>query len=312
MRRRHLLLVLGPLLAACGQPGPAVPLPDFDEARAFADLRHLVEEIGDRRIGTPGAEATRAYIRSQLEPLGWVFEEDPFPVVPPEGARRKGEIQGVNLLARRPGTEPGEIWIGSHYDTFDLPGFVGANDGGSSTAVLLELGRQLAGRDPIEGPGITLVWFDGEEKFPPVAWDDKSNSTFGSRHLVERLRAEKRLDEVLALVLLDMVGDRDLALQVESRSSGRLVRAFEAAAQDLGWVGRNAILAGTYELQDDHLHFIRASVPAIDLIDFRYGPSNRWWHTREDTLDKCSAASLGRTGRLVLATLPHLRATLRR
>lgn len=289
------------LCAACGQS--TVAAPSFDGERAFRDLEHLVSKVGPRRIGTPESAATRTYIRAQLEPLGWQFEEDAFVATPPAGASRSGDIPGVNLLARRPGTEPGAIWIASHYDTYDMPGFVGANDAGSSTALLIELGRQLAGTEPRPGLGITLVWLDGEERFLPLPWDDKTNSTFGSRHLAERLKASGDIKQLEAFILLDMVGDKDLNLLRESQSSGWLKEVFERAAYSLG---HKQLFGNAMEIKDDHMPFLRAGVPCIDLIDFSYGPGNKYWHTKDDTLDKVSAGSLGIVGTLVLAALPEV------
>ncbi|MFQ5748979.1 MAG: M28 family peptidase, partial [Planctomycetota bacterium] len=227
----------------------------FDARRSFEDLRTLVEDIGVRRIGTPESARTRAYIRAQLENLGWQFEEDPFSCTPPEGARRKGTVQGVNLLARRPGRKPGEIWITGHYDTYDLPGFLGANDGGSSTAILVELGRQLAGEGPREGMTLVLCWFDGEESFSPLPWDDRTNSTFGSRHLAKKLQESGDLKAIRALLLLDMVADKDLVVLTETGSTRWLLEVLDKQARALGWP--HLLSGGSQEIKDDHVPFRR-------------------------------------------------------
>ena len=276
--------------------------------RAMADLIYLCEEIGPRRIGTKGAEKTRDWMSGILGELkGWEVTIDSFDAMPPEGARRKGVVKGANVLARREGTKKGEIWIASHYDTFDKPGFVGANDAGSSTVMLLELARQLQGEGPREGMTIVLCWFDGEEAFPIPgqfnSWDNDTNSTFGSRSLAERMEEDKSIKNIKALVLLDMVGDAKLGLLKESGSDGRLKNLFEATAASLGDVG---IFVGQRPINDDHLHFRKRNVPAIDLIDFNFGPGHSYWHTKEDTLDKVSANSLARVGRLVTAALPRI------
>ncbi len=302
------LTILFPLLllAACDQAGSTAGPIEFDAARAWADLEHFVE-LGPRRIGTPPLAESRAYIRKQLEGLGWEFEEFPFIARAPEGARRKGEIQGVNLIARRKGTEAREIWFASHYDTFDRPRFVGANDGASSSAVLIELGRQLGGTVPRSGPGLVLCWFDGEEPFYPVPWDDENNSTFGSRALAASMKEDGSIRRIGALILLDMVGDKDLGVSIESLSTSWLRRIFERSAQA---IGQPQLFVDRREIKDDHRPFLHDGVPCADLIDFRYGPSNRWWHTAEDTLDKCGAESLGTIGRVVLAALPRIEAYL--
>lgn len=313
MGRFHALgiLLLSCLLApACDQTqaGPAAigEPPAFDEARAFADLKHLVEEIGPRRIGTPGAEQTRAYLRQQLEPHGWKVSESAFEATPPEGAQRKGAVRGANLIARRAGTLPGEIWLASHYDTYDKPGFVGANDGGSSTALLLELGRQLGGKETRAGMSLVLAFFDGEEKFPPVAWDDDTNSTFGSRHQANAIKEAKTQDQVRAFLLFDLIGDKDLGLLFESSTDSRLRKIYEGTAHALG---DKQLFVGAQEIKDDHIHFRRLGIPVANLIDFRYGPNNAHWHELSDTLENVSAASLGRVGRLALAALPEIEKT---
>jgi|FLOH01.1.fsa_nt_gi glutaminyl-peptide cyclotransferase len=272
--------------------------------RAMEDLRYLCEEIGPRRIGTKGAEQTRVWMQKILGELkGWKVSLDAFEAMPPEGARRTGVVQGANILARRAGTQKGEIWIASHYDTFDTAGFVGANDGGSSTVVLLELARQLQGDGPRDGMTIVLCWFDGEELFPLIPWHNDTNSTFGSRSLAERMEADKTIKNIKALVLLDMIGDAKLGLLQESGSDSRLKSIFESTAASLGDLG---IFVGQRPINDDHLHFRKRNVATIDLIDFNFGPGHSYWHTREDTLDKVSANSLARVGRLVTAALPRI------
>lgn len=312
-----ILTAFATLLPACGgtqasQPGQDGALladgnpPSFDEKRAFEDLRYLCEEIGPRRIGTKGAEKTRTWLKETVGALeGWSVEEDAFLATPPEGARRKGEVEGMNVLARREGTEPGEIWIASHYDTFDYPGFVGANDAGSSTVILVEFARQLAGIGKREGQTLVLVWFDGEERFPPPLWDDFTNSTFGSRDLAERMDEDKTIRRISALILLDMVGDAQLGVLKETTSHPKLKAIMERAASALK---DHKLFVGTRDIKDDHIHFRARRVPSINLIDFNYGPGNSYWHTKEDNMEHVSAESLGRVGRLVLTALPAVEA----
>ncbi|MCH2112057.1 MAG: M28 family peptidase [Planctomycetes bacterium] len=303
MHRASFFAVLSLALPAClGETKEPFTPATVDGGRAWKDLEHLVQ-MGPRRIDTPQSVETRAYIKAQLEPLGWVFEEDTFEATPPAESQRQGTVTGTNLLAHLKGTQPGNLWFASHYDTFDRPRFVGANDAGSSTALLIELGRQLACNEPREGYGITLCWFDGEEPFYPVRWDDHSNSTFGSRHLADKMEAEGTLKDIRALILLDMVGDRQLGLTIESMSSGWIRSAFERTASALG---HKQLFVDRREIKDDHLPFIKKGVPAADLIDFRFGPGNSWWHTNEDTLDKCSQTSLQIVGDVVLSAVPVL------
>ncbi len=311
---QFLLLTLALVPLACGSSTSQTPATGsgnaasakiaFDEERAWKDLEYLVNTIGRRRIGTSELQLSREYIRKQLEPLGWVFEEDNFECKPPEGARRKGTITGTNLLARWPGSAKGEVWLASHYDTFDRPKFIGANDGGSSTAVLIEIGRQLARADKkaVEGPAITLVWFDGEEPFYPVPWDDYTNSTFGSRHLAKKLDESGKILDIQALILMDLVGDKQLGLEIEKLSTDWLGGVIRDTARKLNYEKH---IVGNKEIKDDHRPFLALDVPSIDLIDFKYPNSfNEYWHTADDQLEHCSAKSLGVTGRLVLGALP--------
>ncbi|MFT7516626.1 MAG: glutaminyl-peptide cyclotransferase [Myxococcota bacterium] len=295
---------------SCGNENTLTPIDpasiSFDEQRAFADLQYLCDEIGTRRIGTKGSKKTQEWLVSTLTDInGWTASTDEFIAVPPRGARRQAEITGANVFARRAGSIPGEIWICSHYDTFDKPGFVGANDGGSSTVVLIEFARQLQGDTPLPGMSIVLCWFDGEEAFPPVAWNDNVNSTFGSRYVAQTKKDDGTLSDIKAFVLLDMVGDKSLGLVKDTTSHTGLKKIFERTAQQLD---DSNIFVGEKKVSDDHIHFRKLGVPTIDIIDFNFGPANSYWHTTQDVIENTSAESLGRVGRLVLAALPTINA----
>jgi Zn-dependent M28 family amino/carboxypeptidase len=220
----------------------------------------------------------------------------------------------VNVLAEWPGRRADAVAVGGHYDTKPLPGirFVGANDGGSSTAVLLELGRALAGRFRGAPPEYThwLLFFDGEEA--QERWSP-TDSLYGSRALVAHLRATAALGRLRALVVVDMVGDRDLLLRREAAATPWLTDLVWATARRLG---RGAAFRDESQpVDDDHRPFLEAGVPATLLIDFDYGGrpgENRYWHTAEDTLDKLSAESLATVGQVVLEALPAVEAELRR
>ncbi len=276
----------------------------FDAERAFSDLEYLCNEIGARRIGTTGSTKTQQWLKQKIATIeGWTASSGEFTATAPKFARRKGEITGTNVFARREGTKPGEIWICSHYDTLDKPGFVGANDGGSSTVLLLELARQLQGSTPLPGMSIVMCWFDGEESFPPVPWNDNVNSTFGSRHVAYAKKDDGTLKDIRAFVLLDMVGDSQLGLVKDTTSHSGLKNIFEQTARQLGDAN---IFVGQKKVSDDHIHFRKLGVPTIDIIDFNFGPANSYWHTNKDVLEYVSAESLARVGRLVLAALPSI------
>ena len=188
--------------------------------------------------------------------------------------------------------------IAGHYDTnYPLKNFVGANDGGSSTGLLLELAKVL--RDaPREGYSVWLVWFDGEEAFQQ--WSDR-DSLYGSRHLAEKWEQDGTLKKVRALLLLDMIGDADLNVLRDMNSTPWLLDVVQKAATQLG--NQSYFFQSENQVEDDHLPFARRGVPVADLIDLSYGPDNSWHHTSNDTLDKVSPKSLEIVGNTVLETI---------
>jgi hypothetical protein len=300
-----LLAGLG-LLLACGDAEPEAHVSRgaerFDGARAFADLRDLVA-IGPRPSGSPGAERTRQLIRERLRQAGWRVEEHDFEVVAPNG---RG-VEMRNLIGVLPGRRPERVLGVTHYDTKQIPGvrFVGANDGASGVAVLLEVARQL-GSSPREHSH-WLVFFDGEEAFgPEITADD---GLYGSRALAERMQEADELGTIRALVLVDMVGDADLNLTHDLGSSSRLRRLLYEVARDRGLAG---VLDGGTRLQvvDDHTPFARRGVqPVLALIDFQYGARvtpGPFWHRARDDLSAVSAESLNSVGTLTVELLERL------
>jgi glutaminyl-peptide cyclotransferase len=276
-------LVACALLAACGAAAPT----DFDAQRAFDDLRAQVE-IGPRPAGSEASERTREFIRTRLRQAGWPVEEHVFEAAAPGGA----PVRMVNLIASRPGTSDAELWLAAHYDTKPIPGvhFVGANDGASGVAVLLELARALA-NEP--GPlGLKLVFFDGEEAFGPRI--GAGDGLFGSRALAERMQREGTLRRIRTLILFDMVADRELTLTVDLNSSPERRAQLEKIAGPL--VDREQSM----RIVDDHVPFIeRGLSDTLLLIDFQYGSRGSpgpLWHTAEDDLRGVSAESLNRIG----------------
>jgi Zn-dependent M28 family amino/carboxypeptidase len=265
--------------------------PAFSGARAFAHLKAVVG-FGPRPAGSPAIERTRAYIRQQLALIGLTATEQAFDARTPVG-----RIRMVNLRVTFPGTGKGRLVIAGHYDTkiFRDIRFVGANDAGSSTAFLLELARALKGRTntiPIE-----LVFFDGEEAV--IEWRG-TDRVYGSRHYVDTARASGDLASIKAMILVDMIGDRDLNLRRESTSTKWLTDAVWNSARTLG-LGRH-FLDEEMPIEDDHVPFLEAGIPAVDLIDFDYPP----WHTAGDTLDQVSAGSLEIVGTVLLDALPAI------
>lgn len=283
------LLALGASVAAQAPEG-------FDSSRAYAHVRDQVA-LGPRPAGSPANQKLREYIVRTLARSGYKAVEQPF-----EASTPVGQVKMANLIATLPGERPERIAIASHFDTkpIDEFRFVGANDGGSSTGVLLELARVLKDR-PKPRLTIEFLFFDGEE-----AWGEwrAPNHTYGSRHYVTAARTAGTLASLEALLLLDMIGDRSLNLRRDTNSTPWLTDLVWATARRLGHGAH--FLDEPFPVEDDHIPFLRAGVPAVDLIDLDYAD----WHQAGDTLDKVSARSLQVVGDVVLAALPEIEARL--
>lgn len=286
--------------ATQGSPGPAQPAPasaqssggGFDAARAWELLRAQVA-IGPRVAGTPENAKTRQFIIATLADMGIKAVEQHFDARTPTGP-----VKMANVIATLPGERPERIILASHFDTklFTDFRFVGASDSASSTAALLELARHLETRTrPFT---IELLFLDGEEAFGE--WNLQADSTYGSRHYVQQARAANRLSSIKAFILLDMVGDKNLNLRREENSTRWLTDIIWATARRLGHARH--FLDETTPIEDDHLHFVQAGVPAVDIIDLDYFA----WHTADDTLENVSAESMKIVGDVVLAALPEI------
>jgi glutaminyl-peptide cyclotransferase len=288
------------------------PVTRFDAARAFNHVKAQVA-FGPRPAGSAALEKTREYIVKELKSYGLKTTLQEFSPNTPQG-----KVRMKNIVAELPGASQNTIIIGSHYDTkfFKDQTFVGANDGASSTAAVLEIARVLAEEQRAGKPRpftYQFVFFDGEEAFCGE-WSEclgGKDNTYGSRHFVEQLKKQQRLDTVKAMILLDMVGDKDLAIPREETSSAWLVNLIWGTAQEIGY-GEQFPSRPFSIGDDDHMPFLRAGIPAVDIIDFEYGGSdNRYWHTPEDTLDKVSAESLKAVGDVVLVSLPKIEQQLK-
>ena len=266
--------------------------PAFDSNRAWEHLRYQVS-LGPRPAGSAALNTTRTYIIAQLEKAGIQTRQQIFIARTP-----LGEMSMGNVIGTIPGRRPERIIIGSHFDTKRTNDFrfVGANDGASSTAVLLELGRVLKART--HDFTIELLFLDGEEA---VNWDWGTtgvDNTYGSRHYVDAARKAGTLASIKAFVLLDMVGDRNLVLRRDQQSTRWLVDAIWSTAATLG---HGKIFSNEpTEVEDDHVSFLRAGVPAVDLIDLEYPQ----WHTAQDDLEHVGARSLQVVGDVVVASIP--------
>jgi Zn-dependent M28 family amino/carboxypeptidase len=278
---------------------PSAQAPVFDSNRAFAHLKQLVE-IGPRPAGSPGIQKTRDYIKRQLSAVGLTPKEQAFEAKTPIGA-----VPMVNISATIPGPGTGRLIFAGHYDTklFEEFRFVGANDAGSSTAFLLELARVLKERK--NAVTIEILFLDGEEAFGE--WE--TGNTFGSRHYVDAAKKDGTVKDIKAMILVDMIGDKAPGFKRESRSTPWLTDAIWAAARELK---RPEFLAESTPIDDDHLPFLAAGVPATDIIDLEYpDASSRYWHSAEDTLENVSAQSLQVVGDVLLAALPTIELRVR-
>lgn len=274
----------------------AAQRPAFDSNRAYEHVRQQVA-LGPRPAGTPANTSTRAYIVKTLAQAGLTATEQAF-----EARTPVGPVKMANVIGTIPGERAERIAIASHFDTKPIAEFrfVGANDGGSSTGALLELARVLkAGPKPTFT--IEFIFFDGEEAFGE--WRG-TNHTYGSQHYVDTARKAGRLGSLRALVLLDMIGDRNLNLRRETNSTTWLTDIIWAAARKLGH--GQVFLDEPFPVEDDHILFLQAGVPSVDLIDLDYPD----WHTAGDTLDKVGARSMQIVGDVVLAALPQIEARL--
>jgi glutaminyl-peptide cyclotransferase len=294
MRTAGVVLSLALLTACLSAAQPAAQAPRFDGKRAYEHVRKIVD-IGPRPAGSPGAEKTREYIVAELKALGLTVQEQAF-----EASTPIGPIRTVNLRTTIPGTNGTNgtrLVIGGHYDTklFKEFEFVGASDGGSSTAFLIELARVL--KDAKLAMPIELVFFDGEEAV--IDWNVGNDNTYGSRHYVSEAQRDGTLKDIHAMILIDMVGDRDLRIMRDTNSTPWLTDIFWSSAKRLG---HRQFVDEAMDIQDDHIPFLQAGVPSVDIIDLDY-PA---WHTEHDTIDKVSAESLQVVGDVLLAGLPDV------
>jgi len=270
--------------------------PKFDGARAFEDLKAMVA-LGPRPAGSPALDKNREYIRKQLKAAGLDVVEQPFDAKTPAGT-----IHMINLRATLPGAASGKgrLVIGGHYDTKLAKdfAFVGASDGASSAAFLLEIARALKGRaNPLP---IELLFLDGEEAVN-WQWDDASTDhTYGSRYYAEQLVKAGEVKDVRAFILVDMIADRDLDIRREQYSTKWLTDAVWDAAKRLK---RPEFLDEPTPIEDDHLEFLKVGVPSVDIIDLDYSPH---WHAATDDLQHVSAKSLQAVGDVVVAALPTI------
>ena len=304
-RDKETAQVQAPPAAAADAASPALtfppdsgPPPAFDGERAMQYVKDIVK-FGPRPLGSAEHKKVEDYFAAQLKGDDVEVENDVFTADTPEG-----KFPVHNIIAKFPGPKDGIIVIASHYDTnypLRKTKYVGANDGGSSSALLLELANQLRGK-PRDGYSVWLVWDDAEEAMKPdTEVDFMSDSLYGISHLADKWQADGTLKKIKAFLLADMVGDADLNILREAGSTPWLEDVVYEAATRLGeqsHFGGNKIV-----MEDDHVPFLKKGVPSADLIDFSYGYNNVFWHTPQDTVDKLSPKSLEIVGSVMLETV---------
>jgi glutaminyl-peptide cyclotransferase len=277
-------------------PAEMGPPPAFDSARAMQYVKEIVA-FGPRPIGSANHKKVEDYIHSRLK--GDLVEDDPFTVETTEG-----KFPVRNIIAKYPGARDGIIVIASHYDT-NYPlrntAYVGANDGGSSSALLLEIANQLRGKKR-DGYTVWLLWDDAEESMR-LPWFDPE-SLYGVRHLAQKWQGDGTIKKIKAFLLEDMIGDADLNIDRDRNSTPWLEDMIHQSASRLGY--QSHFFARTNDVNDDHMPFVERGVPSADLIDFDYGYDNVFWHTTQDTVDKLSPKSLEIVGTVTLETIRML------
>lgn len=282
------------LLAGCSPADSS----GFDGERAMQETADLVA-IRPRDAGTGGARRAAVHLESRLKELGLKTTIDTFSEETPAG-----KIHFNNVLGRLPGKTKRLIVITSHFDTKSgiSPTFQGANDSGSSSGVLLELTRMLS-RQTLETEFL-IAFLDGEEcreQYGPT------DGLHGSRHLAQQLVDSGGAPHVEAVIVLDMIGDADLNVTIPRNGSRSLIKELFYAAHEMGT--RSAFGLGKGSILDDHVPFLQAGMPAIDVIDFDYGSApglNDYWHTTEDSMDKLSVGSLQKIGDTILKMIKNL------
>jgi glutaminyl-peptide cyclotransferase len=285
----------GTTTAAPQVPDDAMP-PEktggIDGAKAYAHVAKLVS-FGPRPAGSQAILHAQDYITSQLSGFGCTVDTDSFSADTPAG-----RLPMKNIVAKVQGERQGIILLATHYDTKRLDNFVGADDGGSSTGVMLELARKMCAMRPRYS--IWIAFFDGEEAVRKE-WQDPDNR-YGSRQMAAKMAASGDLKHTRAMILADLVGGRALGIRKEQMSTKELEDLIWATAKRLGY--GQIFLDEATTVDDDHVSFLSRGVPSADVIDLVN--SAGYWHTPQDTLDKISAKSLGIVGHVLLESVAIL------
>ncbi|MDD3119417.1 MAG: M28 family metallopeptidase [Victivallales bacterium] len=290
--------LVGVMMMAAGCGGPPVPAPQLDRQLAF-ELTAAAAAMTPRHSGTSGARRQAEFIAARARDYGAAVAVDTFDDLTPYGP-----LTFRNVVAEVPGRSRRVVVVGCHYDAKKLltaPDFAAANDGASGVGTLLAVIKALTAAPVPPRYTVRFVFFDGEECLVEYGPHD---GLHGSRHYVEGLQQRGELGRCRAMILLDMIGDRDLTVMIPAESDPELRDICRQSAAKLGY--EKYFVPSATRMLDDHTPFVRAGIPAIDLIDFSYGPDNSYWHTGGDTMDKIAATSLQTVGNTVLEMLYRL------
>ena len=281
--------------AAASDALPADKTGGFDGAKAFDHVAKIVA-IGPRPPDSDGIHRVQDYIHGQLKSFGCTFEDDDFHSSTPIGS-----VAMKNIVVKIPGTSPDIILLLTHYDSLKKDGFVGAEDSASSTGLMLEMARLLCPKK--QKLGVWIAFLDGEEAF--VDWNQDNDNTYGSRQLAARMALADELKHVKAVILADMIAQKNLRLMREANSTGWLAELVWSTAAKLGYQDV-FVPQTTSEIADDHLPFKQRKLAVVDIIDLNDYIDLGYWHTSEDMMDKLSAKNLGIVGHVILATVDEL------
>lgn len=290
-----LLFIL--LLASCGENDELTneTIPKVDADFAYSLVKEI-SEIKPRHSGSVGAEKCVELISREIRKLSLTVKVDKWKEITPEG-----NIEFRNIMAEIPGKSSDFILIGSHYDTKKLmtvPDFEGANDSASSTGLLIAIIKAIQEHNSKTPLSLKFAFFDGEECF--ISYSD-TDGLYGSRRLCEKWKRDNTLKKCKAVIILDMIGDKDLSITIPSGADSKLVKKLKKIAVKQN--KKQFFTEYSHDIIDDHTPFQKEGIPTLDIIDFEFGESNRYWHTKADTFDKISKESLETVGNITLELL---------
>lgn len=288
------------ITGACSKTNQTTKSHYIDGQKAMDRVKKILA-IGPRPSGSTGARKSAEFIAEEAKKAGaqnvtidsWREETG------------NGPLTFNNIYAEIPGKTEEFIILASHFDTKklpEIPTFNGANDSGSSTGLLLEIIHVLASNPIPNLPTVRVYFFDGEESVQSYTEND---GLHGSKRAARILKENKEIYNCRAMILLDMIGDKNLNITISPDTDPTLTRLLFTTARKEG-VSDHFTMFKQGSILDDHVPFQQLGVPCINIIDFDYGPDNSWWHTEEDTIDKISPESLEITGNVVIRMLMTL------